>query len=1214
MAEKVIRVFARFRPPLFEDEVGQPFCVKFQNNSILIFHDKLNKTLQFDFDGSFSPTASQADVYAKIGSPLLDDVFNGYNCTLLTYGQTGSGKSYTMEGKDFKGQPDKPGEKDDPQNGIVPRLIKDIYARIAASTDANTSFEVEASFVEVYRGELVDCLLTSASPDSKVEVRFPSQMAANSNQPPKLSGQTKRVCATETELRKLYKTGSKGRVVECTNANPVSSRGHGVFDISIKQTLGQTSTRTSLFRLVDLAGSEQADNTGQDAGRMREAKAINQSLAFLGGVVLGLSQGEKFINYRRDLLTRVLEESLSNGNKAILVVTGKPTSSNVKSTLNSLRFASTAAIVKGDFFKNERQTRAQLEQGIFERDHKLHENSKELASLKEKLRLLQEMIDKGEYSQQQPRARGITQVLATQDALNKAQHELREAQKNLTTAENDLQVARQALQEAEARNDTQAIKARSEELKAVEERVSAFEAALEVCNTQYLQEAGPNPFGDVGVDDPFGANPFGDGLGFSGSAGADFEFPSMFEGGGMGGTDYSNNPFASEGGGNPFEVTGDRLACRQCGLTDMEPGEKFCYECGAPLLNSGLARQLSSLEAAVKEAEGKLSPTEYNLHDYLHLHSQLEANLLSACPNQPVFYDADNLSMAMGNLPEDQEWLEEDCVPEPSVMCELPLRSRDGYEHKSGKLNISGLMSVLTSRQGKLAEPWPTCRDSVYWTCGYCGTTNLVSASLCASCKQGKRVVPSSSSSSSAPLSISTTAAAAVISLPPSPSSRFKVKEAASFRSKRAPPPPKETEKDAVRERGWYTAYLELSNELRSLMYFTRNRDGLWLLTDSFPLSQAHIEPLSAEDYAYSEMCFSLHTRGRVPWICRALTSPGYRQWLSLLQEKASVWAADERKARLHHEQQSKVLISGTLRLLRADGAGWQQLFTQVRKKASGLSIECFELGDNLLSEGDLCFCMPLHSQVGRVSLFDSDFERHIFCLRKKSSSVHVSSPSSPSASASASPPSGILTRLRNVSTSSRAAPPPPPKAQSSLLQTFPVALEQDNSPSCLVLMAESQRELDRWVETLKLILELEHSAVERPVGCMVSRNSFMVPGSIKEGPLRVKSNKRFSNWRPRYGVLSRGQLYLYKGKHGPAGRVFVVEQCELVVATVKKQQTFTLSPRVVVPSRHSNRFFTFAADQQEDFDDWVAQLQKCQSTPQSTPASSAPATPRPSH
>lgn len=381
------------------------------------------------------------------------------------------------------------------------------------------------------------------------------------------------------------------------------------------------------------------------------------------------------------------------------------------------------------------------------------------------------------------------------------------------------------------------------------------------------------------------------------------------------------------------------------------------------------------------------------------------------------------------------------------------------------------------------------------------------------------------------------------------------------------------------RERGWYTAYLELSEELRALMYFTRNRDGLWLLTDAFPLSQAHIATLTAEDYAYSEMCFSLHSRGREPWVCRSLTSPAFRNWLNTLQSKAAAWGMDEQKARLQHEQ-SKVLLSGTLRLLRADGAGWQQLFAQVRKKPSGLSIECYELGGNPLSTTGLCFSMPLHHQVGRFALLDSDFERHMFCLRRKTVSI------APSATTSSPPPppTRLLTRLRNVSNASRAPPPAAAKPLSNLPQTFP-PVGSDEVPSCLVLMADSQRELDRWVETLKLILELENTPPSEQ-----RRNSFMVPGSMKEGPLRVKSSKRFATWRPRYGVLSRGQLYLYKGKHGPAGRVLVVEQCELL----QSDKGFTLAPRVVVASRHAGRSFAFAAAPGE-LEDWLAQLQKCQ-------------------
>lgn len=32
-----------FSPPLFADEIGQPFCVKFQGNSVFVLHEKLKR-------------------------------------------------------------------------------------------------------------------------------------------------------------------------------------------------------------------------------------------------------------------------------------------------------------------------------------------------------------------------------------------------------------------------------------------------------------------------------------------------------------------------------------------------------------------------------------------------------------------------------------------------------------------------------------------------------------------------------------------------------------------------------------------------------------------------------------------------------------------------------------------------------------------------------------------------------------------------------------------------------------------------------------------------------------------------------------------------------------------------------------------------------------------------------------------------------------------
>lgn len=45
-----------------------------------------------------NPFISQAELYDKIGRPLLFHALDGYNSTLMAYGATGSGKTYTMIG------------------------------------------------------------------------------------------------------------------------------------------------------------------------------------------------------------------------------------------------------------------------------------------------------------------------------------------------------------------------------------------------------------------------------------------------------------------------------------------------------------------------------------------------------------------------------------------------------------------------------------------------------------------------------------------------------------------------------------------------------------------------------------------------------------------------------------------------------------------------------------------------------------------------------------------------------------------------------------------------------------------------------------------------------------------------------------------------------------------------------------------------------------
>lgn len=47
----------------------------------------------------FGPSAQQRDLYDQAVIPIVNEVLEGFNCTIFAYGQTGTGKTYTMEGE-----------------------------------------------------------------------------------------------------------------------------------------------------------------------------------------------------------------------------------------------------------------------------------------------------------------------------------------------------------------------------------------------------------------------------------------------------------------------------------------------------------------------------------------------------------------------------------------------------------------------------------------------------------------------------------------------------------------------------------------------------------------------------------------------------------------------------------------------------------------------------------------------------------------------------------------------------------------------------------------------------------------------------------------------------------------------------------------------------------------------------------------------------------
>lgn len=80
--------------------------------------------------------ASQADVYHAAVQPIVEDVLNGYNGTIMAYGQTGAGKTYTLSSRD----PD--------AIGMMPRAAAAIFSAI--EHDQGHSYTVMMSYIQLY--------------------------------------------------------------------------------------------------------------------------------------------------------------------------------------------------------------------------------------------------------------------------------------------------------------------------------------------------------------------------------------------------------------------------------------------------------------------------------------------------------------------------------------------------------------------------------------------------------------------------------------------------------------------------------------------------------------------------------------------------------------------------------------------------------------------------------------------------------------------------------------------------------------------------------------------------------------------------------------------------------------------------------------------------------------------------------------------------------
>ncbi|EDO49145.1 predicted protein [Nematostella vectensis] len=379
--EKNIQVVVRCRPRNGKEiKEASPAIVDCQpvKREITVQQDIGNNahtTKTFTFDKVFAPNSKQIDVYKAVVMPTLDEVLQGYNCTIFAYGQTGTGKTYTMEGE--KSEENLSWDQD-PLAGIIPRTMHQLFERLNSQTDCE--FSVRVSFLEIYNEELFDLL----SPNFETaKLRLFEDGARKGSVV--IQGLEELVVSDRDEVYNILDRGRARRQTAATLMNAHSSRSHSLFSVTIhikeNSVNGEELLKIGKLNLVDLAGSENVGRSGAVDKRLREAGTINQSLLTLGRVITSLVERAPHVPYRESKLTRLLQDSLGGRTKTSIIATISPALCNIEETLSTLDYAHRAKNILNRPEVNQKLTKRAL---IKEYTDEIEKLKKDLFAAREK--------------------------------------------------------------------------------------------------------------------------------------------------------------------------------------------------------------------------------------------------------------------------------------------------------------------------------------------------------------------------------------------------------------------------------------------------------------------------------------------------------------------------------------------------------------------------------------------------------------------------------------------------------------------------------------------------------------------------------------------------------------------------------------------------------------------------------------------------------------
>lgn len=293
---------------------------------------------RFTFDEILDVSTKYECINNTIVGTSIDDLFEGYNVTIMAYGQVKTGKTLTMFGS-------REGE------GVITKICRNIYSKIESERVHGTDFTLSVSFLEVYSEKLRDLL---ASPQKGKTLKINRNSKSSSLSIKDL--QTVYVTSFDDLLSYIALGLSNRNTITTCSKSP---RSNAILKIFLEQrNYKDEIIKSSSLQLADLAGSDKLDTHSEQSIPSDEIKKINLSIDTLDNVVrslAGTSTADKDgrplsdshrAPYRDSHLTKLLQEAIGGNSKTTVLLACSTAKENQEETLNTLNFGANMKMIK----------------------------------------------------------------------------------------------------------------------------------------------------------------------------------------------------------------------------------------------------------------------------------------------------------------------------------------------------------------------------------------------------------------------------------------------------------------------------------------------------------------------------------------------------------------------------------------------------------------------------------------------------------------------------------------------------------------------------------------------------------------------------------------------------------------------------------------------------------------------------------------------------